>query len=90
MYTYIMQRTQIYLTRRESEALDRAARETGRTRSQLIREAIEARYLASRDEAGLLEAIEATAGLWADRTETGEAYVERIRRGRLARIHRPA
>jgi metal-responsive CopG/Arc/MetJ family transcriptional regulator len=90
MYTYIMQRTQIYLTKRESEALDRAARETGRTRSQLIREAVEARYLTPRDQAGLLDALEGTAGLWADRAESGEEYVERVRAGRLARIHRPA
>ena len=45
MYTYIMQRTQIYLTSREAAALDAAARQTGQTRSHLIREAIEAVYL---------------------------------------------
>lgn len=38
-------RRQIYLTRRESSALARLSKETGRTRSQLIREAITAQYL---------------------------------------------
>lgn len=90
MYKYIMDRTQIYLTKRESAALDRAARETGMTRSHLIREAIEAHYLPSLEPAEVLEALTATAGLWAGRVEHGEAYVERMRPGRLARIHRTA
>lgn len=86
MYTYIVERTQIYLTKRETTALARVARETGRSRSQLIREAIEARYMTPRSER-TLEVLERTAGLWADRTETGEQYVDRIRTGRLARLH---
>lgn len=86
MYTYIMERTQIYLTRRESSALARLSKATGRTRSQLIREAISAQYLDSGDSEELLAALDATAGLWADRTESGEAYVERIRDGRLTRL----
>ena len=45
MYTYIVQRTQIYLSDLDAKALDRMARRTGRTRSQLIREAIEATIL---------------------------------------------
>jgi hypothetical protein len=81
-----MERTQIYLTRRESAALAKAAKATGRTRSQLIREAIEARYLASMDAAAWGAALEDSAALWADRAETGEAYVERLRSGRLARL----
>lgn len=90
MYTYIVERTQIYLTKRESTALDKAARETGRTKSQLIREAIEARYLTTQNEE-LVEALRRTAGLWADRTETGEEYVERMRGGRrLERLYREA
>lgn len=90
MYVYIMQRTQIYLTRRESEALARASRETGRTRSQLIREAVEATYLTVMDKRGLGAALGSTAGLWSDRLETGEVVVERLRRGRLAKLHEGA
>jgi predicted transcriptional regulator len=85
MYTYIMERTQIYLTRRETSTLARLAKATGRTRSQLIREAIAAQYLASSDGEAIRAALAATAGLWADRPETGAAYVRRLRRGRLAR-----
>jgi predicted DNA-binding protein len=85
MYIYIVERTQIYLTRRESSTLARLAKETGRTRSQLIREAIAAQYVLSADAEALTAALDATAGLWSDRTETGEAYVERLRTGRLAR-----
>lgn len=87
MYIYIMERTQIYLTRRESSALARLAKSTGRSRSQLIREAIAAQYLDGGDSDALLAALGATAGLWADRPESGEAYVERIRSGRLGRLH---
>lgn len=86
MYVYIVERTQIYLTKRETAALARAAKATGRTRSQLIREAIEASYLAARST-DALEVLEETAGLWSDRDESGEAYVERLRSGRLARLH---
>jgi predicted DNA-binding protein len=85
MYTYIMERTQIYLTREQSAALDREAKRTGTTRSHLIREAIEARYGADPDAERVQEALRATAGLWSDRSETGEQYVERIRTGRRLR-----
>lgn len=85
MYTYIVERTQIYLSRRESAALAKLARATGRTRSHLIREAIAAQYLEHPDEDEIKAALEATAGLWSDRSESGEAYVERLRSGRRLR-----
>jgi len=87
MYTYIVERTQIYLTKREAAALEQAARESGRTRSQLIREAIEARYMTPSDREELVDALEATAGIWSDHVETGEGFVDRIRPGRLAGLH---
>ncbi len=86
---YIVERTQIYLTKREMAALARAARDTGRTKSQLIREAIEARYLTPQAE-DLIDVLKRTAGLWADRAETGAEYVERMRSGRLARLYSEA
>jgi predicted DNA-binding protein len=82
MYTYIVERTQIYLSREQAAALDREAKRTGTTRSHLIREAIDARYGADRDTDRISEALRATAGLWSDRAESGEAYVDRIRSGR--------
>ncbi len=86
MYTYIMERTQIYLTARESAALDAVARRTGHTRSHLIREAIEAVYLAELDREERRRALDASAGAWSGRRETGEQTVERMRSGRLGRL----
>lgn len=85
MYMYIMERTQIYLSKQQAAALDREARRTGSTRSHLIREAIEARYRTPKDRDEIERALRATAGLWRDRTETGEEYAERMRTGRRLR-----
>jgi Ribbon-helix-helix protein, copG family len=87
MYTYIVERTQIYLTARESAALDAAARRTGRTRSHLIREAIELVYLGGTRIDERRAALDASAGAWAGRHESGERAVERMRPGRLASLH---
>ena len=87
MYTYIVERTQIYLTKAEAAALDREARRTGRTRSHLIREAIDERYVVAGGRDALREALDASFGAWRGRTETGEAYVERLRStNRLAEL----
>ncbi len=82
MYTYIVERTQIYLSGAQAAALDREAKRTGVTRSHLIREAIEERYGLAADRERLRSALRETAGLWKDRAETGKAYVERIRTDR--------
>ena len=89
MYTYIMRRTQIYLSDEETQALERERRKTGASRSELIRGAIDDKFLNGRsltteERLGLLER---SRGAWKGRTETGEQYVERIRSGRLARLH---
>ena len=81
MYTYIVERTQIYLTKANASALDREARRRGTTRSHLIREAIEERYGTDLDLDQVRRVLEATAGLWSDRSETGEEYVDRLRTG---------
>jgi hypothetical protein len=83
-----MRRTQIYLSEQESDALARVTRATGKTRSQLIREAIQAQYVRRRDVAETIRAIEESAGCWKGRREDGAAYVERLRSGRLARLYR--
>ncbi len=86
MYTYIVERTQIYLSKAQASALDREARRTGTTRSHLIREAIEARYgNAGVDRDRIQRALEQTAGLWKDREESGVEYVERMRSERRLR-----
>ena len=87
MYTYIVERTQIYLSREQAAALDREARRRGQTRSHLIREAIDRVYLSEPSIEEVLAALEASAGAWSNRTESGEEYVERIRSGdRLAEL----
>jgi predicted DNA-binding protein len=90
MYVYIMQRTQIYLSQTETTALDREAKRTGRTRSQLIREAIEEKYVGSGASAEeFLRVLEETSGAWKDRDFTGQEYVDAIRSGfgeRMARL----
>lgn len=60
--------------------------------SDLIRDAIDRVYAsASTPEPMTLEeklrVIRETAGAWKDRDETGEEYVERLRSGRLGRLH---
>ncbi len=82
-----MVRTQIYLTDAEVEALEREARKTGRSKSQLIRDAVEAKYLAQPDARSIEAGLVATAGAWRRRDEDGRAYVARVRRGRLASLH---
>lgn len=84
---YIMERTQIYLSREQAAALDREAKRSGTTRSHLIREAIDRTYLAAPDRGRMREALRRSAGAWTGRTETGEEYVERIRgTGRMDRL----
>jgi predicted DNA-binding protein len=87
MYTYIVQRTQIYLSERETEALDREARATGKTRSLLIREAIANRYGPEADITSVEAALRATAGAWRRRRQSGASVVDARRSGRLARLH---
>jgi hypothetical protein len=83
MSMYIaMERTQIYLTEREAEVLDRSAVQRRTTRSHLTREAIDAQYL-DREELvrKRLAALAASFGAWRDREDIPDAktYVERIR-----------
>jgi Ribbon-helix-helix protein, copG family len=90
MYTYIMRRTQIYLTDEEAQALKRASKKGGASMSDLIRSAIDETYVRGdgqppKEQA--LRMINESFGAWQGRTETGEEYVERMRSGRLGRLH---
>jgi len=86
MYIYIiMKRTQIYLSDVESGTLKRRSRESGRTVSDLIREAIDLVYL--RNPREVLKVLEATAGAWSGRTFDGASYVDSVRPGRVAALH---
>ena len=55
-YSYIMRRTQIYLTSEQAARLHQRARAAGTTKSTLIREAIQ-EYLAKPDEDARLAAL---------------------------------
>jgi predicted transcriptional regulator len=83
MYTvYIMRRTQIYLSDSQHERLSQRAEAAGTTKSDLIREAVEA-YLAGpeADETRLRAfraAVQEAAGS-AGRLPTGRRYVEELR-----------
>ena len=86
---YIMRRTQIYLTDAHGRLLQDRRRASGRTISQLIRDAIDATYASGRrlSQDERLRIARRAAGAWADRDETGTEYVERIRGSRrLARL----
>lgn len=83
-----MGRTQIYLTETELELLDRAGRETGASRSELVRRAIRSTF-GEPDVETRLAALRRGAGLWRDRSFTGAEYVDAIRgdlNERLARL----
>ena len=86
MHAYIMIRTQIYLSQEETQALTREARSPGRSKSQIIREAIDRMYQQASDSSKLIRALATSAGAW-NRRAGGEAYVERVRGGRLSRLH---
>lgn len=65
---YIMVRTQIYLTEEEREALGTISKETGRTQSDLIREAVD-RYVDEFKGDHMEQWLEKGFGLWAERQD---------------------
>lgn len=86
MYTYTVDRTQIYLTPEESAALERESIKTGKTKSQLIREAIDEKYGSRWSPEEFMAAIDASFGAWKE--EPGEdrsAYLKDLRRAALAK-----
>ena len=77
-----MVRTQIYLTEEEQEALRSLARTTGRSQSELIREAIDS-MLERRGELDRGALMRQARGMWSGRTNLPE--LEELR-GELDRI----
>lgn len=82
VYKDVMGRTQVYLGSEELELLDRVSKETGASRSELIRRAVHAAFgETAREER--LQALRRSAGAWRGRQTTGRDYVDEIRRGDL-------
>lgn len=63
-----MQRTQIYLTTEEQQGLRQLAERSGRTQSDLIREAID-HYLLERSPDDRRALLARAGGLWAGRSD---------------------
>src|SRR5436189_6403538 len=82
-----MGRTQIYLGSDELELLDRVARATGASRSELIRRAVRSTF-GEKTKAEKLRALAASAGSWSDRRFTGAEYVDAVRGDLNERLRR--
>ena len=63
-----MVRTQIYLTEREQQALRDLSRHTGRTQSDLIREAVD-QLIARSGPVDRVSVLQQARGLWRDRAD---------------------
>lgn len=84
MYTlYIVKRTQIYLEESQDARLAQRARATGTTKSDLIREAVDAYLRGPEDQGARLSAFRAAVRAAAGsvrRLPKGRRYVEELRR----------
>jgi len=78
VYSDTMARTQIYLGSDELELLDRVARATGASRSELVRRAVRSTF-GQPTKVDKLLALQASAGSWRGRSFTGSEYVDSIR-----------
>ncbi|MDA8398482.1 MAG: ribbon-helix-helix domain-containing protein [Actinomycetota bacterium] len=82
-----MGRTQIYLGDDEVELLDRVARTTGVSRSELIRRAVRNTF-GEKTEAERIQALEASAGTFRGQPMTGADYVDALRGDLNGRLNR--
>lgn len=63
-----MLRTQIYLTAKQRQELHSIAEQTGRTQSDLIREAVD-HFIVEHRESNHLNRLSAARGIWKDRDD---------------------
>lgn len=76
-----MRRTQILLTDEARRLLDAESARTGRSISELIRDAIAQTYSNEYDSESDLAAIEGAFGAWGEREPAGAIYVTGLRSG---------
>ena len=72
-----MIRTQIYITEQEQIALQSLARRTGKTQSELIREAVDA-YIVKLKKESRRELLQKAKGIWKNREDLPD--FEKLRR----------
>jgi len=85
-----MRRTQIYLSTEQWEALHAMSFQTHQSMSDLIRAALDRKYLCAKSSS-FEAAVRSAAGIWKDRKDIGDtaAYVRELRKGtRLERLQR--
>ncbi len=87
VYSGATGRTQIYLGEDELELLDRVARATGASRSELVRRAVRNTF-GEKTKAERLRALEASAGTFRGRRMTGADYVDALRGDLDERLNR--
>lgn len=77
----------MYLGEEELALLDRVARATGASRSELIRRAVRSAF-GEKMKGEKLRALDVSAGSWRDRGFTGAEYVDAIRGDLNERLRR--
>jgi hypothetical protein len=82
--SYIMRRTQIYLEDRQLSGLRAVARASGRTVSEVIRDAVDDKLAGPRDGVDFDSALDRVTGIWANRADLGatDDLVRRLRTDR--------
>jgi Arc/MetJ-type ribon-helix-helix transcriptional regulator len=75
VYNDVVGRTQVYLGEEELELLERASRDTGASRSELIRRAVRSAF-GEKERSEKLRALQASAGSWQGRRLSGADYVD--------------
>jgi len=83
----MMERTQIYLTKEQREALRTISEQRNKPQSEIIREAIDCYIVDVAKEISVEEALEKSFGIWADRDDLDD-FIDTLRREADERIER--
>lgn len=80
-----MERTQVYLTEEQKQALKRRSERSGTSIAELIRQAID-KQLRTPDPDMIRDRVEKTYGSWSDRMESGATRTQQMRKEWSERI----